>query len=58
MQNVSQNGRFQVTVTDGINHSSSTLAINSLTATDSGIIRCVANSSFGVDSADATLCSQ
>jgi len=42
-------------VTEDINRSSSTLAINSLTATDSGIIRCVANNSFGVDSADATL---
>ena len=42
MQNVSQNGRFQVMVTeDGRNRmSSSTLTINSLTATDSGIIQC------------------
>ena len=55
MQNVSQNGRFQVMVTeDGRNHSS-TLAINSLTATDSGIIQCVAHNSLGVDSADTTL---
>ena len=57
MQNVSQNGRFQVMVTEyGRNRmSSSILAINSLTATDSGIIRCVANNSLGVDSADTTL---
>ena len=40
---------------DGIYRMSSTLAINSLTATDSGIIRCVANNSLGVDSADTTL---
>ena len=56
MQNVSQNGRFQVMVTeDGRIHNSSTLAINSLTATDSGIIWCVANNSLGMDSADTTL---
>ena len=56
MQNISQNGRFQVMVTeDGRNHISSTLTINSLTATDSGTIRCVANNSLGVDSADTTL---
>jgi len=56
MQNVSQNGRFQVMVTeDGRNHNSSTLAINNLTAIDSGIIRCVANNSLGVDSANTTL---
>ena len=56
MQNVSQNGRFQVMVTeDGRNRMSSTLAINSLTATDSGTIQCVANNSLGVDSADTTL---
>ena len=56
MQNVSQNGRFQVMVTEyGRNRTSSTLTINSLTATDSGIIRCVANNSHGVDSADTTL---
>ena len=40
---------------DGTNRNSSTLTINSLTATDSGIIRCVANNSLGVDSADTTL---
>ena len=56
MQNVSQNGKFQVMVTeDGRYRMSSTLAINNLTATDSGIIRCVANNSLGVDSADTTL---
>ena len=37
------------------NHISSTLTINNLTATDSGTIRCVANNSLGVDSADTTL---
>ena len=40
---------------DGRNHNSSRLAINSLTATDRGIVRCVANNSFGMDSADTTL---
>jgi len=40
---------------DGRNHTSSTLDINTLTARDSGIIRCVANNSLGVDSADTTL---
>ena len=40
---------------DGKNHTSSTLTINTLTATDSGIIQCVANNSLGVDSADTTL---
>jgi len=56
MQNVSQNGRFQVMVTeDGRIHTSSRLAINTLTATYSGIIRCVADNSLGVDSADTTL---
>ena len=56
MQNISQNGRFQVMVTeDGRNHNSSRLAINSLTATDSGIIWCVADNSVGMDSADTTL---
>ena len=37
------------------NHTSSTLAVNSLTATDSGIVKCVAHNSLGVDSADTTL---
>ena len=56
MQNVSQNGRFQVMVTENDrNNMNSTLTINNLTATDSGIIRCVANNSLGVDSADTTL---
>ena len=56
MQNVSQNGRFQVMVTeDGRNHNNSTLAINSLTATDSGIVRCVADNGFGHVSADTNL---
>jgi len=55
IHNVSQNGRFHVMVEDGRNHTSSTLAINSLTATDSGIIRCVADNHFGNVSADTTL---
>ena len=56
MQNVSQNGRFQVMVTENDrDHTNSTLTINSLTATDSGIIRCVADNSLGMDSADTTL---
>ena len=56
MQNITQNGRFQVMVTeDGRNRTSSTLAIDSLTATDSGIIRCVADNVFGNISADTTL---
>jgi len=40
---------------DGRNHTSSTLAINSLTATDSGIIQCVADNHFGNVSAGTTL---
>jgi len=56
MQNVSQNGRFQVMITeDGRNHNNSTLAINSLTATDSGNVRCVADNGFGHVSADTNL---
>jgi len=56
MQNVSQNGRFQIMVTENDrNHTSSTLTINTLTATDSGIVKCVANNSLGVHSADTTL---
>ena len=42
-------------IEDGRNHISSTLTINSLTATDSGIIQCVADNTLGVDSADTTL---
>jgi len=55
MQNVSQNGRFQVMVTDGGSYTSSTLTINNLTATDSGIIQCVADNGLGNVSADTTL---
>ena len=56
MQNVNQNGRFQVMVTENDrNHTNSTLTINTLIATDSGIIRCVADNSLSVDSADTTL---
>ena len=56
MQNVSKNGRFQVMVTeDGRNRTSSTLTINNLTTTDSGIIQCVADNHFGNVSADTTL---
>ena len=43
-----------VTEDDG-NHTSSTLTINSLTATDSGIIQCVADNPLGVASADTTI---
>ena len=43
-----------VTEDDG-NHTSSTLAINNLTATDSGIVQCVADNPLGVASADTTL---
>ena len=61
MQDVSQNGRFQVMVTeDGRNHDSSlssrsTLTIYSLTGTDSGIVQCVADNGLGDVSADTTL---
>ena len=56
MQNVSQNGRFQVMVTENDrNHTNSTFTINTLIAMDSGIIRCMADNSLGVDSADTTL---
>ena len=55
MQNIVQSGRFRFLVTDGGNHTSSTLTINNLTATDSGIIRCVADNPFGSASADTTL---
>jgi len=61
MQDVSQNGRFQVMVTeDGRNHdssliSSSTLTINSLNGADSGIVQCVADNGLGNVSADTTL---
>ena len=56
MQNVNQNGRFQVMVTENDrNHTNSTLTINSLTATDSGIVKCVSDNYIGVDSADTTL---
>ena len=56
MQNASQSGRFQVVVTeDGRDRTSSTLTINNLTATDSGIVQCVADNPLGVASADTTL---
>ena len=56
MQSISQNGRFQVTTTeDGGYRTSSTLAINDLTATDSGNIQCVADNPHGIASANTTL---
>jgi len=42
-------------VTDGGNYTSSTLTINNLTATDSGIVQCVADNGLGNVSADTTL---
>ena len=57
MQDVSQNGRFQVVVTENGRNliSSSTLTVNRLTVTDSGIVRCVADNGLGNVSADTTL---
>ena len=61
MQNVSQNETFQFMVTEEYRYrnssltTSSTLTINNLTATDSGIVQCVAHNRFGNASADTTL---